>query len=235
MVNTTYANTGVYRELQQHLEFGGMTRFLHWVRGFMIIFLIASGFYIAYPFLQPNASSEPTLFLQAYSRAFHCIAGFVLICASIFRVYLFFFAKSSRPERISFLQVINPLVWLQVIGAYLFIAKHPHIKGAYNPLQFMTYFALALVTFVICATGAILYANVYHNGLGGVLASCFGWVEVVCGGLANVRAIHHIATWVFIIFIPVHIYLVIWNSVRYPNGGADAMVSGIRYSEEQRV
>lgn len=225
----------IKKELEQHLEFGGMTRFLHWVRAFMIIFLVSSGFYIAYPFLQPNANSEPTSFLQAYSRAFHCIAGFVLICASIFRVYLFFFAKSSRPERISILQVFNPIVWIKTIGAYLFIAHHPHIKGAYNPLQFCTYLVLAILTLVICVTGLSLYSNVYHNGLGAVAGAGFGWVEVVCGGLANVRAIHHIVTWVFIVFVPVHIYLVIWNSVRYPNGGADAMVSGIRYVDDRRT
>lgn len=235
MVTRTEIDTGIAKEIQQHLEFGATTRFLHWVRAFMIIFLVASGFYIAYPFLQPNASGEPDIFLQAYNRAFHCIAGFVLISASIFRVYLFFFAPSSKPERISFWQLLNPLVWAKTIGAYLFIAKHPHIRGAYNPLQFTTYFVLGLVTLVICLTGVNLYANVYHDGLGGFMGACFSWVDVVCGGLANVRAIHHIATWVFIIFIPVHIYLVIWNSVRYPNGGADAMVSGIRYSEEQRV
>lgn len=235
MVTRTEIDTGIAKEIQQHLEFGATTRFLHWVRAFMIVFLVASGFYIAYPFLQPDASDEPVIFLQAYNRAFHCMAGFVLIAASIFRVYLFFFAPSSRPERLSFSQLLNPLVWIKTIGAYLFIAKHPHIKGAYNPLQFTTYFVLGLVTLVICLTGANLYANVYHDGLGGVIGICFGWVDSVCGGLANVRAIHHIATWVFIVFVPVHIYLVIWNSVRYPNGGADAMVSGIRYSEERRI
>lgn len=232
---STGDNKAIKRELEQHLEFGGATRFLHWVRAFMIIFLIASGFYIAYPFLQPNANSEPTGFLQAYSRAFHCIAGFVLICASIFRVYLFFFARSSNPERTSILQVFNPIIWFKTIGAYLFIAHHPHIKGAYNPLQFCTYLMLGILTLVICVTGVSLYSNVYHSGLGAFSAAWFGWVEIVCGGLANVRAIHHIVTWVFIIFIPVHIYLVIWNSVRYPNGGADAMISGIRYVDKIRV
>ncbi|RDU71950.1 Ni/Fe-hydrogenase, b-type cytochrome subunit [Helicobacter aurati] len=232
---STEVDKAIKKELEQHLEFGGATRFLHWVRAFMIIFLTASGFYIAYPFLQPDASSEPISFLQAYSRAFHCIAGFVLICASIFRVYLFLFAKSSRPERYSIGQVFNPLVWIKTIGAYLFITAHPHIKGAYNPLQFCTYLALGILTLVICLTGVSLYSHVYHDGLGFIMGSCFGWVEVVCGGLANVRAIHHIVTWVFIIFIPMHIYLVIWNSVRYPNGGADAMVSGIRYVDNRRI
>ena len=166
MLNTE-VNTAIKKEIEQHLEFGGMTRFLHWVRAIVIIFLIVSGFYIAYPFLQPDANSEPTSFLQAYSRAFHCMAGFALICASIFRVYLFFFARSSRPERISFMQIFNPVIWVKTIGAYLFVAQHPHIKGAYNPLQFCTYFALGLLTLIVCLTGLVLYGNVYHDGLGG--------------------------------------------------------------------
>ena len=225
-------NDTVRVELEKCIEFGGMTRFLHWVRAIMIVLLVASGFYIAYPFLQPDASSEPVGFLQAYSRALHCIAGFALICASLFRVYLFFFAKSSKRERLSIVQLFNPMVWIKTVGAYIFITQHPHIKGAYNPLQFCTYFALGLLTLVICLTGVSLYSHVYHGGLGYVIREAFTWVEVVFGGLANVRAAHHIATWAFIIFVPVHIYLVIWNSVRYPNGGADTMISGIRYIDK---
>lgn len=222
-------------EFHQYEEFGLTTRFLHWVRAICIVWLIGSGFYIAFPFLFVGGDGEPTSFVQAYIRSWHIIAGFIIICAAIFRVYLFIFSKSSKPERISFLQVFNPIIWVKTIGSYLFIAKHPHIKGAYNPLQFVVYFGLAVLTLIISLTGVALYANVYHSGLGGVLGSAFKWVEVVCGGLANVRSIHHISTWGFMLFIPVHVYMVIWNSIRYHNGGADAMVSGIRYSNDHKV
>ena len=216
-------------EYVQVEEFGPTTRFLHWVRAISICILMASGFYIAYPFLESVSNGEPVNFTQGYVRSVHIMVGFILICASIFRVYLFIFAKSSRFERISFLQFFNPIIWIKVIGTYLFLAKHPHIKGAYNPLQLLVYFALAVLVLVISLTGVAMYCNVYHNGLAWALAPLVKWVEVSCGGLANVRSVHHIATWCFIIFIPVHVYMVIWNSVKFHNGGADVMVSGIRY------
>lgn len=219
----------------RYKEFGIATRFLHWLRAISIFILIGTGFYIAFPFLQPNPSPEPTVFLQGYIRSSHIIFGFALICASIFRVYSFIFARASAPERSSFSQIFSIKKWIGTIGSYLFVSKHPHIEGAYNPLQFVVYFSLAVLTLVVSVTGVALYCNVYHSGLGGFLAPYFKWVEVVSGGLSNVRNIHHIATWCFILFIPVHVYMVIWNSIKYPNGGADAMVSGFRYMNDRKV
>lgn len=217
-----------YRALR---EFSPLVCLFHWIRAFSIFALIATGFYIAYPFLQPKVSSEPVNFLQAYIRSIHLIVGFMLIGVSFFRLYLFLFDRKSSFERASIAQLKEPKVWLSVIGSYLWISKHPHIKGAYNPLQFVTYFILAVLVLLVSITGIALYINVYHNGLGAMLMPFFKWVEVVCGGLANVRVIHHILTWAFIIFIPVHIYLAVWNSIKYPNGGVDGIVSGIRYQK----
>lgn len=212
-------------------EFSGLVCAFHWIRAFSIFALIATGFYIAYPFLQPKISPEPVNFLQAYIRSTHLICGFALIGVSFFRLYLFIFDQKSAFERESISQLKNPKIWLSLIGSYLWLSKHPHIKGAYNPLQFVTYFGLAVLVLLISLTGISLYINVYHEGLGGMLMPFFKWVEVVCGGLANVRAIHHILTWAFVIFIPVHIYLAVWNSIKYPNGGVDGIVSGIRYQK----
>lgn len=223
------------REFQAYKEFSGLTRIFHWIRAFAIFGLIFTGFYIAFPFLQSEPSSTPTNFLQAYVRSWHLFLGFALIGVSIFRVYLFIFDRKSKPERISFAACLSPKIWIDQIKVYLFLGKHPHIQGAYNPLQFVTYFVLALLVLFISLTGVVLYYNVYHNGLGAILQTYFKWFEVMCGGLSNVRLIHHLLTWGFIIFIPVHIYMVVWNSLRYPNGGADAMISGIRYKKDLKI
>ena len=39
------------KELHMHEEFSGLTRLFHWLRALCIFTLIATGFYIAYPFL----------------------------------------------------------------------------------------------------------------------------------------------------------------------------------------
>ncbi|WP_300451887.1 Ni/Fe-hydrogenase, b-type cytochrome subunit [Helicobacter mastomyrinus] len=244
------------KELHMHEEFSGLTRLFHWLRALCIFTLIATGFYIAYPFLtsQPEitqATLEGTLqgevvikqpmgvvgtsYLQAYIRSVHLIMGFVLIAISCFRLYLFLFDKKSLPERISFAQVKDRKIWLAQIKAYLFIGNHPHINGAYNPLQFVTYFCLGVLVLLISLTGVVLYYNVYNDGLGAILAFCFKWVEVLFGGLSNVRNFHHILTWAFVIFIPVHIYLAVWNAVKYPNGGVDSIISGMCYTDDVKI
>ncbi len=244
------------KELHMHEEFSGLVRIFHWLRALCIFTLIATGFYIAYPFIisQPDITQETlygsiqgkvvveqsmgavaTSYLQAYIRSVHLILGFVLIAISFFRLYLFFFDRKSITERVSFTQAIDIKTWFSQIKTYLFLGNHPHINGAYNPLQFATYFGLAILVLLISLTGVVLYYNVYNDGLGAILAFCFKWVEVLCGGLANVRTIHHILTWAFIIFIPVHIYMAVWNSVKYPNGGIDSIISGMRYTDEVKI
>lgn len=212
-------------------EFSTSIRIFHWIRAFCIFGLIFTGFYIAIPFLTPMPDPQPTGFLNAKIRSVHEILGFLIIGASIFRLYLFFFARSSHPERESIPQAFSVKLWIEQIKAYLFIGRHPHIKGAYNPIQVFSYFMLGILLLGLVLTGLALYAEVYHEGLGAICASLFGWVDVVCGGIANVRWIHHILMWAIIIFIPIHIYMVVLNSVRWPNGGADGIISGYHYAE----
>ena len=54
-------------------------------------------------------------------------------------------------------------------------------------------------------------------------------IEVLMGGLATVRLIHHITMWGFLIFIPVHVYMVVWSAIRFKHGGLDVMFTGYDY------
>lgn len=221
-----------YKGYKGVYEFSKLTRIFHWIRAIAIFALIATGFYLAYPFLaNDNHSGEPTGFLYALMRSWHLIFGFLLIAVTIFRVYLLF-TKECAMERKSFLDFINPLVWFGVLKAYLLFGGHPHLKGSYNPLQFITYLIVLLLILAISLTGLVLYVHVYHEGLGGVLMPLMKPIEVLCGGLANVRLIHHILTWAFIIFIPIHIYMAVWNATRYPGSGIDTILSGVKFEKE---
>lgn len=158
--------------------------------------------------------------------------GFLLIAVSFFRLYLFINGRSNG-ERISTLDLFDVKIWVGQIKNYLFIGKHPHIRGVYNPIQFFAYLFFAILILIISLTGIILYYNVYHDGFGGILEAMFKWLELLLGGLANVRVIHHITTWAIILFIPVHVYMVVWNAIKHPDGGADSIIGGFRYQEVQ--
>ncbi|MBE2984287.1 Ni/Fe-hydrogenase, b-type cytochrome subunit [Campylobacter sp. RM9344] len=213
-------------------EFSIGVRLTHWIRAIVIAFLIFSGFYISYVFIAPEISAEPTLFLNAKWRAAHQVAGFILIACFIFKVYLFIFDKHSRKELRSVFDFLNPKIWFSQIKYYLFLGKHPHLKGVYNPLQFASYFFFYVVLALICVSGLVLYAHVYHEGLGGAIYDIARWLEEMMGGLANVRTIHRICMWVIMIFVPIHVYMAVFNAVKGKNGAMDAIVSGYKFVKE---
>jgi len=40
---------------------------------------------------------------------------------------------------------------------------------------------------------------------------------------------HHITMWGFLIFIPIHVYMVVWSAIRFKHGGLDVMFTGYDY------
>lgn len=213
-------------------EFSIGLRLTHWIRAVCIFILIVSGFYIAYVFVNPVITGEPTNFMNAKWRAVHQIAGFILIGCFIFKFYLFIFDKKSHIERISFKDFINPKIWIAQVKYYLFMGEHPHLKGVYNPLQFVAYVGFYVILFLICLTGLILYVHVYHEGLGAALYDPMRVIETWMGGLANVRVIHHVCMWLIMIFVLVHVYMAIFNAVKGKNGAMDAIISGYKFPKE---
>lgn len=213
-------------------EFSIGYRLTHWIRAICIVILIVSGLYIAYVFQKPEISGDPVLFMQAKWRFVHLVFGFVMIGAFIFKTYLFFFDKLSKKERVSIKDFFNPKIWIAQIKYYLFIGSHPHLKGVYNPLQFASYIFFYIVLFLISLTGLILYIHVYHEGLGGLLYDMLMPVEALMGGLANVRVVHHLCMVIIMIFVPVHVYMAIFNAVKGKNGSMDAIISGYKFPQD---
>jgi Ni,Fe-hydrogenase I cytochrome b subunit len=60
------------------------------------------------------------------------------------------------------------------------------------------------VTILMVVTGFAMYGQ-YDPG--SFWFRMFNWVGGVFGGMQYVRFTHHITTWIFILFIPMHIYL----------------------------
>lgn len=228
------AHHGEVVEVIEVKEFTPAYRWQHWIRALSIVILTFTGVYLAYPFFAPAVSSEPDNFLYALMRSWHIIFGFLMISAVIIKVYLSIFGKAFtyKMERSSFQDLINPKVWIHQLGYYLFLTKHPPLKGVYNPLQLMAYLGMYITFFVLIITGLVLYVHVYHEGLGGALYGIMRWFEVLMGGIANVREIHHISMWVVMIIVVIHIYMAVFNSVFGKNGSMDAIFSGMKWNKK---
>ena len=222
---------GKYKDLlvKRHTEFSPFYRWHHWIRFFAIIFLIISGFYIAYPFLSPAVDPNPTGFLYAKGRTFHEIAGFIMISMYIGKLYYFFFVRSNRDEIRSFKDMFSVKKWMKQVGYYLLISKHPVLSGAYNVLQLAAYFMLYIMLTLLIVTGLILYMHCYHDSFLSFMYGPLSSLEVMFGGLALVREVHHILTWGIIIFIIAHVYMAVFNAVYGKEGTIDAIVSGYKW------
>jgi len=207
MISEASNNTEYDCDITQELEFSSLYRWQHWIRAVSIVVLTITGFYIAVPFLTPMVNADPTNFMQALMRFWHIVFGFVLISVIILKSYLFIFGRKHNIERAAIKDILNPKVWLEQVGYYMLITKHPKLKGVYNPIQFMAYFAFYMMIFGLIITGLILYVHVYHNGLGAYLYDVMKSIEVMMGGLANVRIIHHILTWGVMLFVLGHVYM----------------------------
>jgi len=230
-INKTASNHEVC-DIEQEMEFSATYRWQHWIRALSIVILTVTGFYIAVPFVTSVPNPEPTSFMQALFRSWHEIFGFVLTAVIIFKSYLFLFGRKHSMERRALLDVFNPVVWVKQIGYYLLISKHPKLKGVYNPLQFMAYVGFYLMMFILIITGLILYVNVYHDGLGGLLYGPMKSLEVMMGGLAVVREVHHIVMWGVILFVLGHVYMAVYNAVFGKEGAMDAIFSGMKWHKK---
>ena len=207
------------------LVFSPAIRIFHWLRALSILVLVVTGFYISWPFLVTPDSSD--VLVQGWIRFAHLMGGFLLTAITLVRFYLYFFSRSDI-ERRSFRDVMSIKSWITQLKSYLWMG-HLHKVGVYGPLQFVTYVAISLVAVVICITGLVLYANVYHEGLGGMLWGSAAWITAQMGGLAQLRIWHHYLTWAFVIFVVIHVYMAVWSGIRFKHNSVDSIVSGYDY------
>lgn len=233
MDNTDKLEKGVDENIERELEFTPFYRWHHWIRVFSIIVLIVTGFYISVPFITPAVNAEPTNFIYAEFRAVHQIAGFVLISMFIAKTYYFFFSKRNRPEIHSYKDLFSWQNWINQVGYYLFLTKHPQVSGAYNVVQLIAYLMFYIAMAGLIITGLILYVHNYHNGLGGLLYESMRYIEAMFGGLAFVRELHHVLMWGVILFIVGHIYMVIFNAIHSKEGTVDSIFSGYKWRKKQ--
>jgi Ni/Fe-hydrogenase 1 B-type cytochrome subunit len=113
------------------------------------------------------------------------------------------------------------------MGYYLFVRKEAPLWVGHNPLAQFAMFAMYVVgTFVIILTGMALFSEQY--GWGSIWMNMFGWVNVLLGGSATVRLVHHLAMYYLLIFAVIHMYMVIREDVMGGESVVGAMINGLR-------
>jgi Ni/Fe-hydrogenase 1 B-type cytochrome subunit len=83
-------------------------------------------------------------------------------------------------------------------------------------------------------TGFAMYGQANPAGFWYAVTS---WYVPLLGGIQIVRFLHHVLTWVFLIFLPIHIYLALRADVMERGGTISSIISGGRFvpSDERFV
>lgn len=168
-------------------------RILHLVIITSVLLLIITGFYIHRPFIGGGG------FLMSLALGVHFFAAGILIIGVVLRILAMFFGRNRDwPSFIPNSEDIKLIP--QVIAHYLHLRDMPELKKKYNPLQMMAYIgAFVMAIFQIITGFALLYPE--------------GWLGFINYGIFNneieARMAHYIVTWLFILFLMIHLYLAI--------------------------
>ena len=206
---------------------GWPLRAMHWAAAVAIVVLVVTGFYIGAPYFMTSGEASAH-FLMGWVRFLHFTAAGVLIATGIVRTY--WLLAGNKFERWSALFPVRKQDWINLwkqVKFYLMIQpeKAPHYLG-HNPLQQLSYTGMYAVTVVMAVTGFAMYGQ---SRPGGLWYTLFGWVVPLLGGIQIVHFVHHVLTWVFLIFIPVHVYLAIRADLLERTGSISSIISGGRF------
>ncbi len=201
-------------------------RIFHWMIALAIPVLLATGFYIAWPFASVQGEATGN-FLMGRMRQIHFGAGYVLLAAFAIRIYWFFagnhYARSGFP-------FVWKKAWWTHLGEqareYLTIRLTKRFVG-HNQLGALSYLLfVGLMGGAEIATGFAMYSE---SNPGGFWSRVFGWVIPFCGGSYQTHQWHHFFAWGILLFIAIHIYIVVLDSIYLDNGMVGSIFTGRKF------
>ena len=202
-------------------------RAMHWAAAASLVLLVVTGFSIGKPYFLPQAQTSGGYFI-GWMRLLHFIAAGVLVATAIVRLY--WLVAGNKYERFPALFPVRRRDWVNMfrqLKFYLLIhpERAPYYLG-HNPLQQVGYTMVYVVALVMVITGFAMYGQANPEG---VIRSATLWVPKLFGSMQLVRLVHHVLSWFFLIFIPIHIYMAIRADLLERSGTLGSIVSGGRF------
>lgn len=201
-------------------------RLCHWTFVASITALFVTGLLIAFP--QFSRAGEPfEVFTMARVRQIHFIAGFVFLVAYCLRSV--WFLLGNRYSRSGLPAPWKAKWWRDLRNQSMEYATFdfgtPH--AGHNSLGGLSYFVfIGMLGLVQILTGFALYGEVNPGGFWDGLV---GWVVPLLGGSARTHMWHHLASWGFLVFAILHVYIVMLDARQYRNGLLISMITGMKF------
>ncbi len=203
-----------------------LLRLYHWVMVLSVFVLAVSGLYIGHPVTSSLTGGGYSP--MADIRYIHFITAFVFSGAIIARLYLTFFGNSQE-NLFCYLRHLpeNIIDAWQALRGYLYLGNYRQKGLGHNGLATISYFITFFLALLQIISGFyLLYPE-----------STFwqGWGLTIFGPQQQARYVHHLIMWFFALFTAVHVYIIIWNELKHPEGMLSAMLGGYKFKPKSSI
>ena len=212
-------------------------RIFHWLNVLCITVLGVTGFIIADPPALMSTAEASESYWFGTVRMIHFTTAYIFLLNAIARIYWAFkgnyysnwkaFFPFSKKARGNIKHVLKVDILLQ--NEEKEVLKN--VSVGHNYVASLSYVVLFLLALVQIFTGFGLYAPTS----GWWLPKLFAWVPYVLGDERTTRFVHHMSTWLFVIFTLVHVYLVFYHDWLEGRGESSAMISGYKFVRKERM
>jgi len=201
-----------------------LLRLYHWAFALSIIALVVTGFYINTPWT--NTMIEGSMsWPMAWMRYIHFVAGYVFTAAVLARIFLYIFGNAQ--ERIT---DVLPITGRNIRNLWKTLLNYSYISDDHYPR--LGHNVLAGLTYLITIIAAVFQLV---SGFYLLFPEVANWEAVgisIFASQQNARFIHHLLMWWFMIFAFIHVYLVIWNDLKEPEGLVSSIFTGDKFKEK---
>jgi len=206
-------------------------RFYHWLNAGVIVVLVATGFLIGSPPALISNDEAAHRFWMGKVRFIHFIAAYIFFFNFLFRLYWGFVGNkySNWKQFIPTSKRFFREMWQVFKMDILMLKGKEHMSVGHNAMAGFIYFFTFIAFLIQCLTGFGLYAAMSSWWL----PQLFSWVPYVFGGDIVMRQVHHWATWFFILFTVIHVYLVFYHDYVEGRGEISSMGGGWKFIEEE--
>ena len=212
-------------------------RIFHWLNVLCITVLGVTGFIIADPPALMSTAEASESYWFGTVRMIHFTTAYIFLLNYIARIYWAFRGNYYSNWRAFF--PLSKKAWgniKHVLKVDILLQNEEvevlkNVSVGHNYVASMSYVVLFLLALVQIFTGFGLYAPTS----GWWLPKLFAWVPWVLGDEMTTRFVHHMSTWLFVIFTLVHVYLVFYHDWLEGRGESSAMISGYKFVRKERM
>jgi len=199
-----------------------LLRLYHWAFALSIVTLCITGFYIHGPWTNSMIEGSAS-WPMAYARFIHFIAGYVFTSAVLARIFLYIFG--NKQERILEQLPVTPR---NIKNLFSTLLLYGYIKDGHDEDR-LGHNILAGMVYVITIVAALFQLVSGFYMLYPEVAIWEGYGLAIFGSQQWARYIHHLLMWWFMIFAFMHLYMVIWNDVKEPEGLVSSIFTGDKF------